>query len=55
MTVPECVPEEENPAVRPEQDYRDPDGEAREVSPATESVGEVAEGAQVTVVPRMLG
>ena len=55
MTVPECVPEEEDPAVRPEQDSRDPDGEAREVSPATESVGEVPEGAQVTVAPRMLG
>ena len=55
MTVPECVPEEEDPAVRPEQDSRDADGEAMEVSQATESVGEVPEGAQATVAPRMLG
>lgn len=53
--MPEGVPEEEDPAVRPEQDPRDPDGEAGEVCPMPESVGEVTEGVWVAVVPRMLG
>lgn len=55
MAVPECMSQEENPAIRAEQDSRNPNGDSRGIGPTLYRRGKPFKGAQDPVDARMLG